>query len=222
MKKELVISAYEREYKPWIKYLNDDVKITPYRKGKNLEDPTEIFIQNNVGQDVHTFFYHIVSNYENLADYTAFSQDYPFDHVLNYIEILNGNPNYWKMLANVNIGEYYVFSTSTALDYNQGAAQLGFPKDAYTGKTLICEQSGYPHHRPNELNIDTLWPILFNDPIPSRYEFVPAGHFIISREHIHLRSKSFYETIVHQLETRWRCPYEVERLEGYIFNPQIK
>ena len=76
MQKELVISAFVRDTS-WVNKINKDVSIKKYKKGKNLNLDDEIYIENNVGRDVHTFFYHILNNYDNLADITFFSQDYP-------------------------------------------------------------------------------------------------------------------------------------------------
>ena len=216
MTKELVISAYQRDYKSWVRYINSDVKVTVYRKGSKM-DLDEIYLEDNVGQDVHTFFNHIVTQYDNLADYTFFSQDFPFDHVANYVEIINANPTYWAASCNMRIGEYYVFSTGTALNW-----EPHMPREAYTGKTLICKQDGAPHHRPHELNIDTLWPQLFESQVPTSFEFVPSGHFCASRDQIRMRSKDFYMKLIDLLATRPLCPYEVERLESYILNPSIK
>ena len=79
MRKELVIAAYDKDLS-WVKSLNDDVKITIYRKGINNNDDNEIFLEVNKGRCVHSFFNHILTNYDNLSDYTFFVQDYPFDH----------------------------------------------------------------------------------------------------------------------------------------------
>lgn len=216
MRKELVIAAYQRDY-GWTKYVNYDTKITPYRKGQASEDPREIYIENNVGQDVHTFFYHILNNYDNLADVTFFSQDYPFDHVYNYVDLINGNSTYWDMVARMKIDGYWAFSTATALNW-----EPHMPKEAYTGNTLLCDSTGAPHHRPSTLNIDTLWKELFKDPVPQKYEFVPAGHFCVTRDTAHIRSKAFYKKLVSLLESpRPFCPYEVERIESYVFDKSI-
>lgn len=213
MRKELVIAAYQRDY-GWIKYVNHHVRVTVYRKGQKSEDPREIFLENNVGQDVHTFFYHIAKNYDKLADVTFFSQDHPFDHAFNYIDIINGNPTYWDLVARLKKDTYWAFSTGTALHW-----EPHMPKEAYTGNTLICDTTGAPHHVPSNLNIDTLWTQLFKDPPPQKYEFVPAGHFCVTRDAVQNRSKAFYEKLVGILEsTRPFCPYEVERLEPYIFD----
>jgi hypothetical protein len=215
MKKELVISAYERNY-GWIKYVNPNVKVTVYRKGPNVQQ-NEIVIENNVGQDVHTFFYHILNNYDNLSDFTFFSQDHPFDHVVNYVDLVNGNEVYWDVTCNLKLKGYYAFSTGTALNW-----EPHMPNEAYTGKTLICNQDGSPHHQPPTLNINTLWPQLFECPVPEKFEFVPAGHFCVTKERVHVRSKAFYEKLVNILETRAKAPWEIERLEYYIFNENFQ
>jgi hypothetical protein len=54
------------------------------------------------------------------------------------------------------------------------------------------------------------------------YEFMPGGHFGITKEHVYLRSKQFYEKIVTQLERDISAPWNIERLECYIFNPKYK
>ena len=59
MQKELVISVFIRDTS-WVNQINKDVSIKKYRKGKNLNLDDEIYIENNVGRDVHTFFYHIL------------------------------------------------------------------------------------------------------------------------------------------------------------------
>lgn len=217
MTKQLVISAYQRDYS-WIKYINKDIEVTVYRKGQKIKGVNENFIEENVGQDVHTFFYHIYNNYDSLADFTFFSQDFPFDHVSNFIEIVNANPEYWTLAANMNKdNQYFAFSNGSALNWEHP-----MPKNAYTGRTLICEEDGSPHHRPPELNIATLWPELFSSDIPDRFEFVPAGHFCASKEIIKSRSRDFYKKLVDLLATRPFCPYEVERLEAYIFDKNVQ
>jgi len=221
MKKELVISAYQRPYTQWTKYINPDVKIIVYRKGIDFKNPDEIFLEKNVGQDVHTFFNHILTQYDNLADYTFFSQDFPFDHVSRYIEIINDNPTYWADCCNMKIEGYYAFSSATALHWDPSFPPE-FYKEAYTGKTLICKQDGSPHHRPYELNLNTLWTQLFKGTPPTHFEFVPSGHFCASRDQLRIRSKEFYAKLINLLETRPLCPYEVERLEPYIINPAFE
>lgn len=52
------------------------------------------------------------------------------------------------------------------------------------------------------------------------YEFILGGHFGITKNHVHLRSKKVYEQIVNFLEEDLNAPWMIERLECYIFNPK--
>lgn len=71
---ELVVSRYS-ENLDWLnKYQNF---ATIYNKG---DDSVEGSITlPNIGREAHTYLYHIVNNYDNLAEYTAFVQGDPLD-----------------------------------------------------------------------------------------------------------------------------------------------
>jgi len=201
MKKELVIAAYNRDY-DWIHNLSPDIKTTIYRKGNSPLLENEISIIPNVGRDVHTFFYHLYTKYDTLSDVTFFSQDYPFDHVYNYIEIINGDKQVWDTHARQNINGCWFFSH--------------FDK-------VICDKKGAPNH-PGvglpELDLEKKWNLLFKNQCPDVLYFTPAGHFAITREHVHIFPKEFYKKIMDILETEYNSPWEFERLEPYIFlNP---
>jgi hypothetical protein len=86
-KKDLeVIVARYNENVNWIKELN--YKATIYNK--NIED-NHLFFNNleNVGRESHTFFNHIVNNYDNLPEYLAFIQGNPFDHCKDVVNLIN-------------------------------------------------------------------------------------------------------------------------------------
>lgn len=190
--KELVIAAYDREY-TWINNLKD-TKVTIYRKGDNPLQEGEILIKPNVGRDVHTFFYHIINNYDNLSDVTFFSQDYPFDHISNYVEIINNNQDMWDLEAHQKNEGCWFFCT-----------QYGI---------LECNKNGEPHH-PG-LNIESIWNELFETSCPDVLNFVPTGHFAITKEQAKKIPLSTYKKILNILETDPNSPWVIERLEPYI------
>jgi hypothetical protein len=194
--KELIIAAYNRDYHYWVSNLNPDVKITVYRKGANLNNENEIYLENNVGRDVHTFFYHIVNRYESLLDYTITSQDFPFDHVSNYTDIINGSEYIWNKTASQIFSECWFFCTQ-------------YP-------VLDCDKMGSPHH--TGLDIEPVWNLIFKDDCPTVLNFTPTGHFCVSKNHIHKRPLSFYKNILSILETNEQAPWIIERLERYIFD----
>lgn len=82
---EVVVARYN-ESVDWVKELN--YKVTIYNKNREEENLFPINLPN-VGREGHTFFYHIVENYDNLPDYLAFIQANPFDHCRNVINEIN-------------------------------------------------------------------------------------------------------------------------------------
>lgn len=193
--KEVVISAYNRDYS-WIKNLNKDIKTTIYRKGDLLLDG-EIKIEPNVGRDVHTFFYHLYHRYDTLSDITYFSQDYHEDHVNNYLELMNGDINMLNNNAIEKIeNDCWFFNTHFKM-------------------AIDCDNSGNPHD--SGLNLKNLWDKIFNINSPTHFKFTPAGHFAITKEHARKIPKEIYKKIIDILETEAKSPWEIERLEPYIF-----
>ena len=225
MKKELVIAAYDKPI-DWLSLVNSDVKKTIYRKGNALPlSENEILVEPNVGRCVHSFFNHIKNNYNNLSDYTFFAQDYPFDHWEDLIEVVNGDVETFKNRSALNIGGYYGyhFNTITVPSEKGGIMHTMHPSKHHgNGKIIACYSNGMPQdHNPN-INVDTYWDILFDEPKPDMYEFMPGGHFGISKEHAKLRPLDFYSKIVNLLENNETAPWLIERLECYIFNNKFK
>lgn len=214
---DLVISLFDKDIS-WLKDItNKNVSPVIYRKGDIATHEQEIVIEPNVGRDVHTFFYHILHNYDKLADVTFFVQDYPFDHWGDLIEILNSET--WEEKATLKNGGYYGFHNNTLgtawstpiqgwLDTNQHG----------TGKVLVCNNDGSPQDLVNNIDVNEYWSNYFTNNPPSVYEFMPGGHFGVTKEQVRLRPKEFYERIVHDLATIDNMPWIIERLECYIFS----
>ena len=218
MIKEIVIAAYDKPLN-WLVELNEDIKKTIYRKGDVIPlSDGEILIEPNLGRCVHSFFNHIHTNYYNLADYTFFVQDYPFDHWGNLISVVNDDPSNLNYIASLTIDGYYGFHNNTI-----GSAWPMYPSQHHVnGNIIACSSNGHPHdHNPN-INVDKYWDLLFDEPKPNFYEFMPGGHFTITKEHVILRSREFYEKIVKLLVDDITAPWMIERLECYIFNPKYK
>jgi hypothetical protein len=197
LKKEVVIATYNRDY-GWVNELDKEVLITVYRKGDKELFPNEIHLKN-VGVDVHTFFYHLYNRYDTLSDVTYFAQDYPLDHVSNYIELVNSNIEYLNQNAIQKVkNNCWFFNT-------------------YYNNTIECDNQGQPHHLEDYLNLKYIWDQLFKVKSPNSYVFTPSGHFVITKEHARKIPKEVYKKIVYILETGSNAPWEIERLEPYIF-----
>ena len=218
MQKEIVIAAYDKSL-DWINEINPEVKVTVYRKGDVLPlKDNEIKISPNKGRCVHTFFNHIYLNYDNLSDYTFFVQDFPFDHWGNLLQILNSDVNEIEKNASLVIGGYYGFHNNTfGTAWNMNPShQVG------NGLVISCFSNGYPQDLNPNINVDSIWELLFSNQKPNNYEFMPGGHFSITKEQILIRSLDFYKFILNLLENDITMPWNIERLECYIFNKNYK
>ena len=182
MKKEIVIAAYDKSL-DWIKEINPEIKITVYRKGEVLPlGENEIKITPNKGRCVHTFFNHIYLNYDNLSDYTFFAQDFPFDHWGNLLHILNSDISEIEKNASLISDGYYGFHNNTF-----GTAWTMTPSyQVGNGGVISCFSNGYPQDLNPKINVDKYWRLLFLDTPPSIYEFIPGGHFVITKEQIRI------------------------------------
>lgn len=224
MKKELVVAAYDRDLS-WLSQVNDDVKKTVYRKGEKTDNENEIYIEKNAGRCVHSFFKHIHDNYDNLSDITFFVQDYPFDHWEDVIEVVNNNT--WEERAALRFGGYYGFHFNTIKKHGPkgGIMWTMYPNTHHgDGNIIACQSNGVPQIRAGSfaIDLDTYWYKFFECKHPNRYEFMPGGHFGITNEQARKRSKDFYKIIVDMLENDYDSPWNIERLECYMFNEKYK
>lgn len=83
---EVVIARYYENLN-WVAKEFPNEKITIYNKGKDDITPLanwKIIKLPNIGRESHTYLYHIIANYNHLADRTLFLQGDPYGH-MNYI-----------------------------------------------------------------------------------------------------------------------------------------
>jgi len=86
---EFVIARYKENIDWLLPYLDCDIKITIYNKNddihdsyiKNIDKRFNIIDLPNIGNEAHTYLYHIVNNYNNLADINFFLQGKISDHL---------------------------------------------------------------------------------------------------------------------------------------------
>ena len=80
--KDLVVSVYQEDIS-WIKNIKSIDRIFIYNKGNRVMEVDEKTLWTNLpnfGREAHSFIYHIVNNYDKLAEYTIFLQGNPFYH----------------------------------------------------------------------------------------------------------------------------------------------
>jgi len=159
---------------------------------------------------------HLYLNYNNLTDITFFVQDYPFDHWGDVIEVINNN--LWEEKVQLKIGGYYGFHNNTL----GSAWTMEKCKQFGNGISIKCLSNGHPQDHNPLINVDKYWELLFITEKPLEYEFIPGGHFAITKEHVQIRSKEFYKKCCELLITDITAPWMFERLECYIFDKRFK
>ncbi len=90
-KLEIVVARYNEDLE-WLKKIPKEYKITIYNKGlddiKNIPSSATITKLPNIGRESHTYLYHIIENYDKLADKTVFCQGDSIFHSPDFLKLL--------------------------------------------------------------------------------------------------------------------------------------
>ena len=118
MDKQVVIARYKEDV-GWVDQLDCDYII--YDKSGDVIDniPNRVCLKNQPkGREAHTYLYHIVNHYNNLADCTCFLQGHPFDHCIDILDIIKNPPAiHFTPLGKIRIVKIY----DMELQYISGA-----------------------------------------------------------------------------------------------------
>ena len=154
------------------------------------QDPGPVHQLPNVGREAHTYLHHIVSNWDNLAEYTLFLQGWPFDHDVNLEDIQ-------KFIDGKVVPE-------------DGVSQIG------NHQYLYCDRMGNPHHPDLPIG-EYFKKILKRDP-PEAIFFAIGAQYIVHKRMIHNKSLDFWKGLLEMSETIEDFPWIIERLWLYIFH----
>ena len=196
---QLVVARYNEDIH-WLRHEMDNCII--YNKGEKLNCKNEIMLPN-IGREAHTYLWHIINNYDNLADVTVFTQGKISDH--------HGyNEDHINHLMDLR---YEAF--------REGKSKPGeyFHEP---GHPLTCADpdwnfiNGDFFLRDNYINNH---PILFiewfkryiNLEYPNPLKWYGNAIFAVKREYILLKPKSYYEFIIKQVD------HHINPTEGHFF-----
>jgi Protein of unknown function (DUF3431) len=178
-----------------------DVVVARYREDISwLSDPVfntyNVFVYNkyeqsglvlpNVGRESHTYVHHIVQQFDNLADVTAFAQGDPFDHCPAFIKDMHGLPLVKKFE----------------------------PFSHHKPDGFVCDLAGLPHHFGG-LPVMSDYQFLFQKPpVSSCIRFFPGAMFAVPKELIWARGLGFYKRLLARLcdPSEILLGYTMERL----------
>lgn len=169
-------------YNENIEWTRNFKNVIIHNKGNKLGNGyNEVFL-NNVGREGHTYYKYICDNYDKLDDYTIFLQGRPFDHSPNIINNLN------KHINNNFFNSDFTFLSEQFLN----------------SKLSDC-----PHHKGLPL-IDTYEKLFDERKEEMDFIFGAGAQFIVSKNCILKRPKTFYAKIVEMLQN------EINPIEGFV------
>ena len=191
MEYQIVIARYNEDIRYLLEYSNISIV---YNKGNN-NIPLKFNYINlpNVGRESHTYLYHIINNYDNLANKTLFIQGnikdhklYPiYDYIYNNHEDFIGrkseHPIYFLKKHIVHEGKYL--------------------KELKKGDLKKSKYTPYEWINLIGINICNI----------DNFEMVWGANFSVSKNLIHKKPKIFYEHLIKYLE------YEKNPEEGHYF-----
>lgn len=194
--RELVVSVY-REKVEWLvkrqEILGDREKISAYVKS-DRNDFTFADKLPNIGRESHTYIYHIIKNYNNLADFTTFVQGGPFFHFHG-----PDNPNL----------EFFNFVEQPVHDYNP------------LGDFAMTDCFGRPFSHW-DVDLFPVWNRLFEGNMPHRFFANFGAQFIVSKSVIQNRSLEFWRELYMMHDEIEYLPWALEIMWYYIFDPRYK
>ena len=183
---DVVIASYKEDVS-YIDRINANVFL--YDKGDRglgIELP-------NIGREAHTYLYHIVENYKQLPEWTAFIQGNPFDHAPHVLSLING----FDSISEQNKQEKFYF----------------------VGNAIVkCDINGLPHH--GGLDLAGFQIGLFGKIVQMDMVFVAGAQFIVHRDLIKNKKLSFWKKMLKMFEGNDYPdgPWCAERMWTYIFN----
>lgn len=136
-KVDLVVARYNEDVN-WLKKVPKNINIILYNKG-NDDIEFKYIKLDNIGRESHTYLYHIINNYDKLANKTIFTQGDPFSHNPDFLEFLEKTDNFQKVQPlsyyyddntppkEFREAYYKLFDTKLLIPYFDNNFQIRFP-----------------------------------------------------------------------------------------------
>lgn len=208
---KLIIARYQEDIS-WVDDLDYDY-IVYDKGGKPAQNAVQLA---NIGREAHTYFSHIVREYDSLAPVNVFLQGDPFDH----------------------IGDQGKGDVKTLQNHIEDVAERGVPFKGFAWFKLKCDRLGRPHdlHKPEnegrwagwgkDIPLAEIFEKLFDADFPRQLVArAPTGIFAVTGDRIRTRPKAFYEYALRLVEAdpddANNTGHAFERLWQHIFNGNV-
>ncbi len=173
-------------YKEDISWTNSAPNCIIYNKSDSHPNTTHPVISlPNVGREGHTYLHHIITNYDHLDDHLIFLQGYPFDHSPQLED------KFKDLLKRINEEKQEI------------------PFEYISQKIVSSNIDRCPCDITLNL-IPTYKKVFGLDKTSHSFIFGAGAQFIVSKNTILSRPKSFYENMITLLD------YDVNPYEGFV------
>lgn len=213
MNRQIVVCRYSEDIS-WTEKLEN---VIIYNKGQKIESKHKVINLPNLGMFHGSQLYHIIENYDNLADTTLFIQGWPFDGEFEVYNSwghnedgLNNIINYYSTIPEGNILSLNTYIQTIKNEYKCPSNYNQRHHDEFIRYTLNWKEW---------LNlIDPNSHINWNEAIP----FYRNGHIGISKQAILSNPKEYYILLIdHWKYSNPVSEWVTESTQSFIFNADI-
>lgn len=223
MDRQIVLAHYQEDIS-WVH--SSEIPTLIYHKGNDLPNsPHQVIPLNNTpfGREGHTYLYHIVRNYDSLANTTFFLQGDPFPHISNLQPLLNPTNEVIPLVDTYDPIQFrHSCNKRTRIKCNSVVLSLGLT----------------PMHSINQV----IWQLAFPTEAPPKNYLIYANgaNFAVPSSRIRMRPRAFYQRLLELCEASepymdvlmqpgylpYLCPaihaWALEVLWLYVFRPDWK
>jgi hypothetical protein len=214
-RKQIVVSKYNEDIN-WVKDLPyNTIVYDKYVNQYYPQNPNVTYktLRNKpLGREAHTYFYHIVNNYENIADLTVFLQGDPWSHCENLLEYLKLEPSETTPISSIN-----------RIGYEKWAMSRGHKMEELP---RIMERLKPLNHQLFVANCGSTefyrWNFIFEGyPPPNSLVYAYGAQYIVPKRRILQHPITFYKRLLNAISDE-RNAYEIdawgmEKMFFYLF-----
>lgn len=177
----LVVNQYNYDIS-WIPEHTDNYIV--YDKGGTEEQTEKVVSLDNVGHNIHTYFHHIIENYDNLSDTIVFVKGDVFPRHCSEEKFRDLSKK--QSFASLESYEHVDTSPSSAMRLDQDGGYMEINNSWYVPNHVSRHFKNY-----NQF----LQTIFINPETPQYVRFAPGANYVVPKENILKYEKRFYEKL---------------------------
>lgn len=190
-----MVVAHYNERLNWLSFTSNEVNTIVYSKSQT--PPEGSIVLPNEGRESQTYLYHIIENYNQLSEWTIFTQGYPFDHSPDFIHKTYLDP-----------------SKNTFMN------QSLFLPISRTYPHLTSKKYDDPFNIMRNNSVKETWKWLYpNQTIPNIIVSIFGAIFVVNKSLLRSKPIDFYQELLTMHKQNYVMPWVMENLWAYLFVP---